>query len=37
MIGVDGILETAFPPENPSKYLSNPNFIHIGILEDLLK
>jgi len=37
MIGLDGILETAFPPENPKNYLSNPNFIYIGILEDLLK
>lgn len=37
MIGLDGILETAFPPENPSNYLTNPNFIYIGILEKLLK
>lgn len=37
MIGIDGILETAFPPENPSNYLSNTNFIYIGILEELLK
>jgi len=37
MIGIDGILETAFPPEDPSNYLSNPNFIYIGILEELLK
>ena len=37
MIGIDGILETAFPPENPSNYLSNSNFIYIGVLEELLK
>ena len=37
MIRIDGILETAFPPEDPHNYLSNPNFIYIGILEDLLK
>ena len=37
MIGIDGILETAFPPEDSNKYLSNPSFIYIGILEDLLK
>jgi hypothetical protein len=37
MIGTDGILETAFPPEDPSNYVSNPNFICIGILEELLK
>jgi hypothetical protein len=37
MIGIDGILETAFPPENPSNYLSNTNFKYIGVLEELLK
>lgn len=37
MIGIDGILETAFPPEDPDNYLSNPNFVFIGILEELLK
>ena len=37
MIGIDGILETAFPPEDPSNYLSNASFIYIGILEELLK
>ncbi len=37
MIGIDGILETAFPPEDPNNYLSNPNFIYLGILEELLK
>ncbi len=37
MIGIDGILETAFPHEDPNNYLSNPNFIYLGILEELLK
>ena len=37
MIGIGGILETAFPPENPSNYLSNTNFTYIGVLEELLK
>jgi hypothetical protein len=37
MIGIDGVLETAFPPEDPINYLSNPSFIYIGILEELLK
>lgn len=36
MIGLDGILETAFPPENPIDYLSKSNFTYIGILEELL-
>lgn len=37
MIGIDGILETSFPPKDPHNYLSNPNFVYIEILEDLLK
>lgn len=37
MIGIDGTLETAFPPEDPHSYLSNPSFMYIGILMDLLK
>lgn len=36
MIRLDGILETAFPPEDPSKYLSNLNFRYVGVLKDLL-
>jgi hypothetical protein len=36
MIGIDGVLETAFPPDNPQKYLSNDAFIYLGILQDLL-
>jgi hypothetical protein len=35
MIGLDGILETAFPPSNPQQYLSNPAFIYIGNLKEL--
>ncbi len=37
MLGIDGILETAFPPENPDTYLSNSAFTYLGILETLLK
>ncbi len=37
MLGIDGILETAFPPENPDTYLSNSAFTYLGILENLLK
>jgi hypothetical protein len=35
MIGLGGILETAFPPSNPQQYLSNPAFIYIGNLKEL--
>jgi len=37
MLGIDGILETAFPPEKPNTYLSNSAFTYLGILENLLK
>ena len=37
MLGIDGILETAFPPEDPSSYLGSPNFIYLETLENLLK
>lgn len=37
MVGTDGILETAFPPEDPDTYLSNSAFTYLGILENLLK
>lgn len=37
MIGMDGILETAFPPDNPDRYLSNNPFVYLGILEELLQ
>jgi hypothetical protein len=36
MIGMDSILETAFPPESPNNYLSNKAFIFLGSLEDLV-
>lgn len=35
MITMDGVLETAFPPDSPEKYLSNPSFSYIGQLGDL--
>jgi hypothetical protein len=36
MIGMDSILETAFPPESPNNYLSNKAFVSLGSLEDLV-
>lgn len=35
MFSLNGVLETAFPPEDPEKYLSNSSFIHLGLLKDL--
>ena len=35
MIGLDSILETAFPPEEPENYLASEAFINIGKIEDL--
>ena len=35
MIGLDGIMETAFPPENPAIYLAHLRFQRLGTLEEL--
>lgn len=35
MLGIDGIMETAFPPEDAATYLASPRFIRMGTLEDL--
>ena len=35
ILGMDSILETAFPPTDPKTYLANPAFIYLGILENL--
>jgi hypothetical protein len=35
MMGLDGIMETAFPPEDPETYLANPQFERLGTLEEL--
>ena len=35
ILGIDSILETAFPPNNPKTYLANRSFIYLGTLEDL--
>ncbi|MBE9175118.1 hypothetical protein IQ225_07005 [Synechocystis salina LEGE 06155] len=36
MLTAEGIVETAFPPSNPSNYLSNPAFTYLGKLGELL-
>jgi hypothetical protein len=35
MLGLDGIMETAFPPEDVEMYLGNPHFSRLGTLEEL--
>jgi hypothetical protein len=35
MLGLDSIMETAFPPENPAIYLANLRFQRLGTLEEL--
>ena len=34
MFSLDGIMETAFPPDNPTNYLSKTPFRYIGLLQD---
>lgn len=36
MFGIDGVIETAFPPSNPEKYLSNSSFVYLGKLKELI-
>ena len=35
MLGMDGIMETAFPPEDAATYLASSRFSRGGTLEDL--
>jgi hypothetical protein len=35
MMNLEGIMETAFPPEEPDVYLANPQFQRLGTLEEL--
>jgi hypothetical protein len=35
MLGMDGIMETAFPPEDSATYLADPRFTRVGTLEEL--
>ena len=36
MLGLDGVLETGFPPESPESYLADDSFIYLGLLQDLV-
>ena len=35
MFSMDGIIETAFPPDNPTSYLDQLSFKYIGLLKEL--
>lgn len=35
MLGMDGVMETAFPPEDAATYLAHPQFTRVGTLKDL--
>jgi hypothetical protein len=35
MIAMNGILETAFPPDMPEEYLSNPSFTYVGLVGEI--
>ena len=36
MFGMDGIMETAFPPTDPMHYLSDPRFHYLGTMQEVL-
>ena len=35
MLGLNGVMETAFPPEDAATYLAYPRFTRVGTLEEL--
>lgn len=35
MLGMDGVMETAFPPADSAMYLGDPRFTRLGTLEEL--
>lgn len=37
MIGLDGTMETAFPPSDPDTYLSDSAYLYVAVLEELMK
>jgi hypothetical protein len=36
MFGLDGVMETAFPPTDPEQYLSDPRFHYLGTMQEVL-
>ncbi len=37
MFGMDGVMETAFPPDDPENYFQDPRYHLVGKLEDILR
>ncbi len=37
MFGMDGVMETAFPPDEPENYFQDPRYRLVGKLEDILR
>jgi hypothetical protein len=35
MMGLDGFMETAFPPDDPVNYLADPAFVYVGVLKEI--
>jgi hypothetical protein len=35
MIGLNGLMETAFPPNDPETYLADPAYVYVGDLKEL--
>lgn len=36
IFSLSGVMETAFPPDDPGEYLSDPRFRRLGTLRELL-
>lgn len=36
MFNLEGIMETAFPPDDADEYLADPQFVRLGTVEDVL-
>ena len=37
MFSLEGILETAFPPDHPTLYFQDPRYIKVGNMQEVLK
>ncbi len=37
MFGMDGVMETAFPPDDPENYFQDPRYHLVGKVEDILR
>jgi hypothetical protein len=37
MFGLNGVMETAFPPDDPAEYLADTRFRYLGVMQELMK